>query len=71
MRTFGRGGDGFAQIVSDDTFKRPMYAGNSIATIRSKDIIKVTPLLSSSFVFFFFLKNRIFITGDDGASHEL
>ncbi|HAD47879.1 MAG TPA: electron transfer flavoprotein subunit alpha, partial [Idiomarina sp.] len=28
-------------VESDDTFKRPIYAGNAIATVQSEDAIKV------------------------------
>lgn len=30
------------KIVSDDTFQRPMYAGNAIATVQMQDKIKVS-----------------------------
>ena len=36
-------------IESSDTFKRPIYAGNVIATVRSKDAIKVFTVRGTSF----------------------
>ena len=36
-------------IVSSDTFTRPIYAGNAIATVQSSDAIKVLTVRSSAF----------------------
>ncbi len=36
-------------IVSPDTFVRPTYAGNAIATLKSKDPIKIVTVRASSF----------------------
>jgi electron transfer flavoprotein alpha subunit len=36
-------------VVSADTFKRPIYAGNGIATVRSKDAIKVVSVRGTGF----------------------
>lgn len=36
-------------VESDDTFKRPVYAGNAIATVQSKDEIKVITVRSTAF----------------------
>jgi electron transfer flavoprotein alpha subunit len=36
-------------VVSPDTFKRPIYAGNGIATIKSKDAIKVVSVRGTAF----------------------
>ncbi len=36
-------------VVSEDTFKRPMYAGNAIATVKSKDPIKVITVRTTAF----------------------
>lgn len=36
-------------IESDDTFVRPIYAGNAIATVRSKDAIKILTIRVSAF----------------------
>lgn len=36
-------------ILSDDTFMRPIYAGNAIATVQSKDKIKVLSIRTTSF----------------------
>src|SRR5690606_33182832 len=36
-------------IESDDTFLRPIYAGNAIATVQSTDRIKVLTVRSTSF----------------------
>ncbi len=36
-------------VVSPDTFKRPIYAGNGIATIKSKDPIKVISVRGTGF----------------------
>ncbi len=37
------------EVVDADTFKRPIYAGNAIATVRSKDAIKVMTLRGTAF----------------------
>lgn len=37
------------QVVSADTFVRPIYAGNAHATVQSKDAIKVLTVRSSAF----------------------
>lgn len=37
------------EVLTDDTFKRPIYAGNIIATVQSTDPIKVITVRSSSF----------------------
>lgn len=36
-------------VVSPDTFKRPIYAGNAIATVRSRDAKKVITVRSTAF----------------------
>jgi len=36
-------------VVAPDTFKRPIYAGNAIATVKSKDEVKVLTVRASSF----------------------
>lgn len=36
-------------VVNDDTFVRPIYAGNAIATVQSKDSIKVLTVRVSAF----------------------
>lgn len=36
-------------VVSADTFKRPIYAGNAIATVQSSDAIKVITVRSTAF----------------------
>ena len=36
-------------IESDDTFKRPIYAGSCIATVKSSDAIKVITVRSTAF----------------------
>lgn len=36
-------------VVSADTFKRPIYAGNAIATVQSKDAIKFITVRSTAF----------------------
>ncbi len=37
------------EVVSDDTFKRPVYAGNAIATVRSRDPIKLITVRTTTF----------------------
>lgn len=37
------------EVVSEDTFKRPIYAGNAIATVQSKDSIKIITVRSTAF----------------------
>ena len=37
------------EVVSDDTFKRPVYAGNAIATVRSTDPIKLITVRTTTF----------------------
>ncbi|WP_028216683.1 electron transfer flavoprotein subunit alpha/FixB family protein [Paraburkholderia oxyphila] len=36
-------------IVSADTFERPIYAGNAIATVQSSDVVKVVTVRSTAF----------------------
>jgi len=36
-------------VVSDDTFERPIYAGNAIATVQSSDAIKVITVRGTAF----------------------
>ena len=36
-------------VESDDTFKRPIYAGSCIATVKSNDSIKVITVRSTAF----------------------
>ena len=37
------------KIISDDTFERPIYAGNAIATVKSNDPIKIITVRSTCF----------------------
>ena len=37
------------KVVSPDTFERPIYAGNAIATVQSSDKVKVITVLSTGF----------------------
>jgi electron transfer flavoprotein alpha subunit len=37
------------EVVSDDTFKRPIYAGNAIATVKSRDARKVVSVRGTSY----------------------
>jgi electron transfer flavoprotein alpha subunit len=37
------------EVVSDDTFVRPIYAGNAMATVQSKDAIKVITVRGTAF----------------------
>ena len=37
------------EVVSDDTFKRPIYAGNAIATVQSADAKKVITVRATAF----------------------
>jgi electron transfer flavoprotein alpha subunit len=37
------------QLVSADTFQRPIYAGNVIATVQSSDAIKVMTVRATGF----------------------
>ncbi|KAJ3314806.1 Electron transfer flavoprotein alpha-subunit [Boothiomyces sp. JEL0838] len=37
------------EIISADTFKRPIYAGNAIATVKSKDATKVITIRPTAF----------------------
>ena len=36
-------------VVSEDTFERPIYAGNAIATVQSSDVIKVLTVRGTAF----------------------
>ncbi|WP_438357437.1 hypothetical protein [Azospirillum brasilense] len=36
-------------MVSADTFERPIYAGNAIATVKSADPIKVVTVRTTAF----------------------
>ena len=37
------------EVISSDTFKRPIYAGNALATVRSSDPIKLITVRSTAF----------------------
>jgi electron transfer flavoprotein alpha subunit len=37
------------RVVSDDTFERPIFAGNAIATVQSSDAVKVITVRSTGF----------------------
>jgi electron transfer flavoprotein alpha subunit len=37
------------EVVSSDTFKRPIYAGNAIQTVRSNDVKKVITVRTTAF----------------------
>ncbi|RTR08062.1 electron transfer flavoprotein subunit alpha/FixB family protein, partial [Azospirillum griseum] len=36
-------------VVSADTFERPIYAGNAIATVQSKDAVKIITVRGTAF----------------------
>src|SRR5690606_21525647 len=38
-----------SKVVSADTFERPIYAGNAIATVQSTDAVKVITVRSTGF----------------------
>lgn len=38
------------RVVSDDTFERPIYAGNAIATVQSTDSVKVLTVRTTAFL---------------------
>ena len=38
-----------SKVVSPDTFERPIYAGNAIATVQSSDVIKVITVRTTGF----------------------
>jgi electron transfer flavoprotein alpha subunit len=40
---------GIIDVLSGDTFLRPIYAGNALATVRSADTIKILTVLSTGF----------------------
>ena len=37
------------KVISGDTFERPIYAGNAVATVRSKDAIKIFTVRTAAF----------------------
>ncbi|MFW3617139.1 electron transfer flavoprotein subunit alpha/FixB family protein, partial [Halomonas sulfidivorans] len=37
------------EVVDGDTFKRPIYAGNAIATVKSADSLKVITVRTTAF----------------------
>jgi electron transfer flavoprotein alpha subunit len=37
------------EVVSPDTFKRPIYAGNAIATVQSSEAVKVMTVRGTAF----------------------
>jgi electron transfer flavoprotein alpha subunit len=37
------------EVVAPDTFKRPIYAGNAIQTVRSRDAVKVVTVRTAAF----------------------
>jgi electron transfer flavoprotein alpha subunit len=38
-----------SSVVSEDTFTRPIYAGNAIATVQSSDKVKLMTVRQTSF----------------------
>jgi electron transfer flavoprotein alpha subunit len=55
-----------SKIVSVDTFQRPIYAGNAIATFQSLDPIKLLTIRSSAFAQATSQQNRGDVTAVDG-----
>jgi electron transfer flavoprotein alpha subunit len=37
------------KVISADTFERPIYAGNAVATVQSLDVIKVITVRTTGF----------------------
>jgi len=37
------------EVLGEDTFKRPMYAGNAIATVKSNDAVKIATIRPTNF----------------------
>lgn len=48
------------KVVSEDTFERPIYAGNAVATVKSSDAIKVLTVRVAAFD----------AAGEDGCSNR-
>jgi len=55
-----------SKIVSVDTFQRPIYAGNAIATFQSFDPVKILTIRSSAFAQATSQQNRGDVTAVDG-----
>ena len=50
------------KIISSDTFERPIYAGNALATVRSEDTIKILTIRTTAFAAAAPAENRQVIT---------